>query len=97
MDVARGGGDAIGNLSLEHEVHVPDVLGLGQEMEEERGGDVVGEVSDDAQGVIGVCQCGEVEIQGVGDVEGEGLRELGGKASGEVPIEFYCMEMPDEG
>ena len=50
-DAGRGG-DAVGDFALHHEDGATEVGGGAEEVEEDVGGDVVGEVADDVGGLV---------------------------------------------
>ncbi|MCY1447661.1 hypothetical protein D9M71_642910 [compost metagenome] len=52
-------------------MHVADQLGIGQQVEDQRRGDVVRQVADHAQAVRRRTQAGEVELQRIALVQAE--------------------------
>ena len=60
---ARAGGHALDHFLLQHEVHVANQRGVVQQVENQRRGDVVGQVADDAQAAWRRFEAGEVELQ----------------------------------
>src|SRR5690606_31824854 len=48
---------------LQHEMHVADQVGMIEQVENQRGGDVVGQVAHDAQAVCVFTEPGEVELE----------------------------------
>jgi hypothetical protein len=94
--VAGCGGDAVYDFPLQHHVHVVDCVDVLQEMEEERRGDVVGQVADYAQplGAALAREGGEVEGEGVGFVDGEArlVGKLGLQLRDEVAVDFDGVE-----
>jgi hypothetical protein len=51
-------------------VHVLDVAGLGEQVKQQRGRDVVGQVADDAQ-FFAVAELGEIEFERVGQMQAD--------------------------
>jgi hypothetical protein len=75
-------------------VHVLDAVGLRQQVEQQRRGDVVGQVADYAQALCASAQGAEVGAQGIAvvqdqfaDVRGGGLQRLQ-----QVAIEFDGLQ-----
>ena len=63
--------DNHGHFLLQHEVHVADQVGVVQQVEDQRCGNVVWQVADHAQGGGLGAQAGEVELQRVALMQAE--------------------------
>ncbi len=61
----RAGGHPVHDLLLQHEVHIADAADLVEQVEQQRRGDVVGQVADDAQPLARRREGTEVEAQRV--------------------------------
>ena len=88
-------GDAVDDFLLQHHVQVVDVFVGGGDVKQQRRGDVVGQVADDAQPVAAHArQRREVELERVGDVQLEGLRRAPARAQlrGQVAIDLDGVE-----
>ena len=91
--VGRGGfgNHALDDFFLQHESHVADVRGKRHQVEQQRGGNVVGQVADDAQVVP---QRTEVEFQCVAAVNGEAVGGPGAvQPRDDVAVEFDRMQV----
>ena len=95
---AGGGGDAVGDFALHHEHGAVEEIGArgGVEVEQDVGGDVVGEIADDVERG---CLVDRVEARSncedVGVVDGDArvVAELEGELSGEGWVELYAVKM----
>src|SRR5690606_27043001 len=72
---ARGGSQTLHHFLLQHEVHVFDAVRLRQQVEHQRGGNVVGQVADHAQLLAPGGEVAEVELEGVALMQTEALKE----------------------
>ncbi len=68
---------------------------MGEQMEDQRGGDVVGQVADDAQAVRLLTQAAEVELQSVALVQIEvvALGKLALQNGNQVEVEFDHIQV----
>src|SRR5690606_4610993 len=66
---AGGRGQALDDLLLQHEMHVADQVGMIEQVENQRRGDVVGQVADDAQAVCIFAEPGEIEFERISLVQ----------------------------
>ncbi|MCY1514918.1 hypothetical protein D9M68_494840 [compost metagenome] len=93
--IARFGGEALDHFLLQHEVHVADQVGVIEQVEDQRRGDVVGQVADHPQAVRLGAQLGEVELHRIALVQGE-LRieaELELEQRNQVLVQLDHVEM----
>ena len=90
---SRNGCDAVNDFLLQHEVHVDNRVPMVEQMEEQRRGDVVGEVADEPQLRT---ERREVERQRVGfvDMHVAGIREVHPQRGRQVPVQLHCMQLP---
>ena len=101
VGVAAGRGrDTVDDFLLQHHVQVVDVFVGGGDVKQQRRGDVVGQVADDAQPVAAHArQRREVEFERVGDVQLEGLGCAPARAQlrGEVPVDLDGIQRAGAG
>ena len=89
------GNHALDHFILQHEVHVLDALGVGGEVEQQRRGDVVRQVADDAQRG---GQRREIEFQRVSGMDDQFrsriiLRVVMLQPRDDVAVDFHHMQM----
>ena len=86
---SRPGSDAVGDFALDHEDSSIQEGGVFREKKQDRGGDVVWQISDDEQGLTCIfCGCREIELKYVLPAYGYIEPLLGRKAFLEGPGEF---------
>jgi hypothetical protein len=95
--VARAGlgSDTVGDFALHHEDGAIERCMILSELEQDGGGDVVRQISDDGEGMAGVLRCG-------GEVEGEDILvddgdtaggEFRAQMRGQVVVELDCEDV----
>jgi hypothetical protein len=77
-------------------VHVCDGIELGNEMEQQRRGDVVGQVADQAQPGPVAAQCAEVELERVGMMHAQftAAVTMGAQGRNDVRVDFDDIQHP---
>ena len=92
---AGRGDDAVDDFLLQHHVQIVDVLVRRSDVKQQRRGDVVRQVADDAQAAAAhACQRREIELQRVGLVQLERLRRAPARAQlrGEIAVDLDGVE-----
>ena len=76
-------------------MHVTDQLGVLEQVEDQRGRDVVGQVADDAQARRLLAETAEVELQGIALIQVEVLTpgELGLQDGNQVEVELDDIQL----
>lgn len=95
MRLAGLGCEAVDHFILQHEVHVLDLAGKAEQMEDQRRRDVVGQVADNAQQAVIGAQAGEVELERVGLMDLKAVfvtEELGAQHRDQIPVEFDRLQ-----
>ncbi len=92
---ARAGGHALDHFFLQHEVHVANQRCVVQQVENQRRGDVVGQVADNAQAAWWRVEAGEVEFQCVALIQAKAriVAELVLQDGDQVEVEFDHVEL----
>ena len=89
--VAAGAGhNAVNHLLLQHEVLVPHTLCHGNEMQQQRAGDVVGQIADDAQIL---AKTAEIDLQHVLLHQRQRVTILRSQPGSEIAVDLDDSEM----
>ena len=90
----RRGQDAISHFALQRAVHVLDMADLRQQAKEQGGGDVIGQVADDAQSP-GAGKGAEIERERVlvEEAQRSGAATLATKVLAQVPVDFDRVQL----
>ena len=90
----RRGSDAIPHFALQRAMHVLDVVDLRQQAKEQGGGDVVGQVADDAQ-ASGPGKGAEIEAQRVlvDEAQRSGVATLPAQVLAQVSVDFDRVQL----